>query len=157
MAWGPFKTEAGGKPIIEHVTKQVFPIMKKLQQLSLEIGEYQQGFINSFLQSRLSSLKKNYNQVNKEFLEIYHIYQTPDELFKEVKLDKEKDEADTATIMSDYFNSQSFIKPHFDEGFGLLEIMDRNLTRYSQSADQRISTSLAIIAITISIVVAILK
>lgn len=67
MSWGPFNSEQGGKPIFDHLTKQVFPVITEIQQLSLEIGDYEQGFINSFYRGRLSALQKKYRVVNKKF------------------------------------------------------------------------------------------
>jgi hypothetical protein len=157
MTWGPFQSELGGKPIMEHLSKQVFPVVKEIQQLSLEIGDYKQGFINSFFRARLSELQEKYRKVNKKFLQAYHIYQTPDELFKDATINQKKDEQKIAVMISDYMNTKNIIMPHFQEGFVLLEMMDRNLTRCSQSADQRVSTFLSILAITISIVLALSK
>jgi len=156
MTWGPFNSELGGKPIMDHLSKQVFPIVKEIHYLSLEIGDYKQGFLNSFFRSQLSELQEKYRVANKKFLQAYHIYQTPDELFKEVDIDQE-DKQKMAVMISDYMNTKNVIMPHFQEGFTLLEVMDRNLTRYSQSADQRVSVFLSILAITISIVLILLR
>jgi len=142
---------------MDHLSKQVFPIVKEIQKLSLEIGDYRQDFINSFFRGRLSELQGKYQVVNKKFLQAYHIYQTPDELFKDVILDQEKDKEKIAIMISDYMNTKNPIMPHFQEGFGLLEVMDRNLARYSQSADQRVSVFLSITAITISVILALSK
>mgnify|MGYP001582465452 FL=1 len=157
MRWGPFNSELGGKPILNHLSTQVFPIVKEIRKLSLEIGDYRQGFINSFFRKTLSELQEKYRIINKNLLQTYHIYETPDELFKENTLDQQKDQQRIAEMLSDYMNTRNAVIPHFQEGFALLEIIDRNLNRYSQSADQRISIVLSITAITISIILAILK
>lgn len=157
MNWGPFESDLGGKPIIDHVVKKIFPIMKKVKNLSLEVSDYKQGFLNSFFRVKLPSLNKQYRAINKEFLEIYHVYQTPDDLFKDLDIDKDKEKEKLGIVMVDYINTKAPVMEHFKEGFHLLELIDRSLIRYSQSADQRVSTFLAILAITISIIVAILK
>ena len=73
------------------------------------------------------------------------------------EIDPKKDSQKMGIAMADYMGSKNLIMPSFQEGFGLLEIIDRNLNRYSQSADQRVSTSISLTAITVSIIIALLK
>ena len=87
---------------MDHLSKQVFPIVKEIQQLSLQIGDYKQGFTNSFSRGRLSELQEKYRVVNKKFLQAYHVYQTPDELFKDATPDQGRDEQKIAIMISDY-------------------------------------------------------
>lgn len=142
---------------MNHLSERVFPVVKEIQKLSLEIGDYKQSFVNSFFRNRLAELQEKYRLVNKKLLQAYHIYQTPDELFKDNILDQKNDQQEIAVMLSDYMSTKNVIMPHFQEGFLLLEVMDRNLARYSQSADQRVSIFLSITAITISVILALLK
>jgi len=61
MTWGPFNSEEGGKAIIDFLQKSIFPTVKEIHKTSLEIGDYKQGFLNSFFRSRLSRLQEEYS------------------------------------------------------------------------------------------------
>ena len=54
---------------MDHLSKEILPTVKEIQKLSLEIGDYKQGFINSFFRNRLSKLRESYRLVNKKLLE----------------------------------------------------------------------------------------
>lgn len=149
---GPFSSEEGGQRIMLFLKESVFPTLREVQELSLEVASYTQGFLNSFDRRQFWHLENRYQTLNKRFLTNFHIYQTPDELFKEETEADKKDAYKSAMLISDYMKTVGAIKPHFDEGFRLLEIIDRTLLRYAQSADQRVATILSLTAITVTII-----
>ncbi len=151
VKWGPFNSEEGGKAIMRLMSEEVFPVKKEIQDLSVEIADYKQGFLNSFYRKRLSELEERYRLVYKRFLNSYRAYQTPDILFKDSNIDPKTDPQKMATVMADYMGSQAAVAPHFVAGFGLFEVMDRTLNRCRQSADQRVTISISVIAILISV------
>lgn len=147
---GPFNSELSAKAIMDLMSDVLFPTNKDLHRLSLDVASYRQGFINSYLRFELSSLEARYRAVNRRLLAAYHTYETPDELFKGI--DTGGPGPLQAMIMGDYFKMQNVIKPHFEEAFRLSEIVDRTLARYAQSADQRVASSLSVLAITATII-----
>lgn len=158
MSFQPlFQTHEAGKTILTLAKEKLFPAVGKLKELAMETAKYRINICNSFFRMGLDSLQRKYEEQNRNFLALYHEYSTPDELFAEFNLDPEKDKDKIGLMMGDYLKSEQAIISHFQEGFKFLEIIDRQLTRYYQSADQRMATVLSISAITISIIVAIFK
>ncbi len=86
------------------------------------------------------------------FMRAYQKWFDPDELFKGVKTD---DAQGTAVILGDYFRSRQANQEHFDEGFRLLEHIDRIISGKKYIANNRVAMFLSILVITLFIVVAI--
>ena len=158
MSFQPlFQTDEAGKTILDFTKDELLPAVKSLEKLAIEIADYRINFWNSFFRKRLSDLQKKYQKENKKFLDLYHKYSTPDELFSQFNSDSYKDKQKIGMMIGDYFNSRQAVLYHFEQGFKLLEIIDRQITRYYQSADQRVAVSLSIIAITISVIITLIK
>ena len=135
---------------------RMFPALKKVRTLSLDVAGYKQGFLNSFYRNNLSRLQESYREINKEFLEIYHTYQVPDELFKEINEALKDDQQNMAKVMMDYMQSNQSVLPHLREGLALLDNIDKTLTRYEAVANQTVTNTLAVAAITATLIGAII-
>jgi hypothetical protein len=154
---GPFNTEIATRVIMNFVATNVFPVKKEIQEFSLEVASYSQGFWNSFLRHELGSLEKRYRELNQKFLTTYHTFDTPDELLKETN-DQLKDNQNLmGLVMADYMQIDNMVQKQFDECFRMLSVISRDLSRYSQATDQRVATILSMAAISVSVIVAIFK
>jgi hypothetical protein len=151
---GPFASIESGNAIMQHMKDAVLPAEKAIQVLALKVFDYKPTLLNSFQRAKFSEISEEYRVVSGEFLRAYKIFQTPDELFKQIQ---SNDSQKAAMYVSDLMRFSPAAKPHFDECFRLLEIIDRSLTRYSESSDQRVATILSLTAISVSIMVAIFK
>ncbi|KUK50056.1 MAG: hypothetical protein XD75_0071 [Parcubacteria bacterium 33_209] len=156
MTYGPFQTKEGGDTISIFTKDELLPIAAKIEEIAIEVSQFHLGFFSSFSRKRLSQIENEYKKISVEFIKLYHKWNIPDILFKDLKIDS-KEEQKLGGVMADYFQSQQAVMWHFNEGFRLLSYIDRILTEQSTAFYNRISITLSILAITISVVVAILK
>jgi len=160
MIYGPFQREDAGKIILNFSKDKLLPSITDLEKFVIKVADYEITFISSFSRKKLNQLNSEYKEKNKNFYILYHLFSTPDELFKEIKKTKGIKDKPQLTeidggIIADYFTAKQMIMNSFGEGFKLLGTTERQLDRYYQSADQKVATILSIFAITISIIVAI--
>lgn len=154
MSFGPFQTEEAGRIILDMTKDKIIPTVKDLRELSMEVANHKVDFISSFYRKKLNELNERYRRENKKFLEIYHTYSTPDLLFgNTTEINRER----TGLMMGDYMNSKGVIMENFKEGFHFIEILDRQLVRRFQAADQIVSIILSLAAITISVITILLN
>ena len=156
MTYGPFQTKEGGDTIAIFTKDELLPITAKIEELAIKVSQFRLGFFSSFSRKRSSQIENEYKKISVEFIKLYHKWNTPDILFKDLKIDS-KEEQKLGGVMADYFKSQQAVMWHFNEGFRLLSYIDRILTEQSTASYNRITITLSILAITISVVVAILK
>lgn len=149
---GPFLTEEASTAIMHLFANELSPAKKEIYDVALDLTNYTQNFLNSFFRLKLSSLTRRFNEAHRNFLKIYHVYETPDELFKDYEEKTKQDQKLMALMMADYMNSSRMVRAHFDEGFRMLEVLDRTLLRYSQSADQRVTFTLSIVALIVALI-----
>jgi len=154
MFWGPFQTKEAGEIIMIFSKDKLLPAITDLEKFAIKVANHKTSFTSSFFQKNLNKLNSEYKEKYKNIFTLYHLYSTPDELFKDLKEIKNDPQSIkiVGSRMADYFNSKQAILNSFEKGFKLLEIIEHQLDRYFQSADNRISITLSIFAITISII-----
>jgi hypothetical protein len=86
-------------------------------------------------------------------ISLYKVWSTPDILFKELKIKDEETER-LGIIMSDYLSNDKVMQVQFEEGFKLLDISNKILTDENTSSYNKLAITLSVIAISISIIVA---
>lgn len=155
MTYGPFQTKEGGDTIAIFTKDELFPLIQEIRQLAIKVSTFRVGFWGSFFRKKLSQIDEEYKNYSAKFIEKFHKWSTPDILFQEIEHPPGSKES--AMVIADYFNSQGAIMQHFNEGFRLLSYIDRIITEQSTASYNRISITLAILAITVSIIVIILK
>lgn len=153
---GPFLSEEGGTMIAKFTKDELFPITKRIRTLAIEISNFRAGFRESFLRLKIKHFENSYKDVSVVLVSLYHTWSTPDELFKELKIDTNNPQL-FGPIIQDYFNSQQAVMQHFNEGFRLLSYIDGILTNQSTASYNRISIGLSLLAIATSIVLAVLR
>ena len=156
MTYGPFQTKEAGDTIMKFTQDEVFPCVHNIRKLAIKTSQFHIGFWDSFFRKEISKLENEYKKESVEFIKVYHKWSTPDILFKELNIDS-KDKIRHGNVMADYFNAQQAIMWHFNEGFRLSGYINKILSEQSTAAYNRVSITLALLAITISIIVAILK
>ncbi len=156
MAHGPFQTKEGGDTIAIFTKDELLPCIKRIRELAIETSQFRVGFWSSILRKSISGLEEKHKKTSVQFINLYHKWSTPDLLFQALG-EEYKKPPKLGNIMGDYFNAQNAVMAHFNEGFRLLAYVDRILTEQSTAIYNRISVTLSIIAVTISIIVAILK
>lgn len=148
--------EESGKIMVTFVKDKLLPAVTDLEKFTVKVADYNSTLFNSFFRGGLRRLNLDYKNKNREFFTLYHLYSTPDELFKDIIIKNDKIEQgpneQSKKIMANYMSMRPATMNSFGDGFKLLEIIDRHLNRYSQSADQRVATTLSILAITVSII-----
>lgn len=154
MAFGPFNSQQGGEVISRFTKDELFPVTEKIRNLAIEISQFRAGFLESFLRNKIKKLEKLYKDLSVSFLNLYNKWNTPDILFKNLNIDF-KNPQEFGPIMGDYFNSQQAVMWHFNEGFRLLNYIDDILTSQTTASYNRISISLSLLAIVISIILVI--
>ncbi len=153
MSFQPlFQSDEAGKTILDLAHKKLLPAISSFERLAVDVSDYRLTFWSSVYRRKFKKLESDFAKQNKDFLSLYHLYSTPDDLFATYFDATEKDPGLSGRMVADYFSSRPMIEKTFSEGFKLTEIIDRQLVRYSQSADQRVATVLAILAITISLI-----
>lgn len=153
---GPFQSLDGGNAIAGFTKDELLPIAKKIRQLAIIVSRFRAGFLESFYRKELRKLENEYKSLSVELVSSYHKWSTPDDLFKDLNIDNDNPQQ-FGPIMIDYFNSQQAVMQHFNESFRLLSYIDGILTGQSTASYTRISISLALAAIVVSVAVALLK
>jgi len=118
MTYGPFQTEKAGKIILTLAKDKLLSSVKDLQEFSIKVAAYRPNLYKAFFRNELRQLEDSYEIKNRDFLELYHHYSTPDLLFAEIKPD-----ADMGLYVADYFTSRQAITSSFQEGFHFIEII----------------------------------
>jgi len=152
MTYGPFQTKEGGDTIARFTKDELLPLTARIETLAIQVSQFRVGFWGSFLRYKFTRLEDSYKDISVNFINAYHKWNTPDILFKELNTNP-KDNPSFGGVMADYFQSQQAVMWHFNEGFRLLSYIDRILTEQSTAAYNRISISLALLAIAISIII----
>jgi hypothetical protein len=146
-----FSSVESKKILEDFVHGQLMPAIQDLNTLSVNVARYRMTFLHSFKRRKVNHIEKQYQEQNKNFLVLYFLYNNPNKLFASLKLDPKNDEALLKDIMDDYRMSGDIVLTNFKQGFRMLEIIDRQLNRYYQSADQRIAIIFSMTAITVSL------
>ncbi len=146
MAYGPFQTKEGGDTIAKFTKDELFPVVNEIKNLAIRVSQFRVGFWGSFLRYKFSETENSYKNISVQFIKLYHKWNTPDILFE--KLEKQ----DPPIFIADYFQAQQSVMWHFNESFRLLSYIDRILTEQSTAAYNRVSISLALLAIVLSII-----
>jgi len=156
MAYGPFQTKEGSDTIAKFTKDELLPLIRNIEELAIKVSQFRVGFWRSFWRRKFSELEDQYKQESVLFIKFYHRWSTPDIFFDDLNIDTE-DQQRLGGVMADYFQTQKAIAQHFNEGFRLLNYIDRILTNQSTASYNRVSISLGILAIVISIFVFISK
>lgn len=147
---GPFQGNKSGIVIAKFVKDELFPLLDHIRDLSISVSQLKVGFFDSFLRIALNKQESSYKDLSVKFITMYKKWNMPDLLYKEVKIDT-NNPLEFGPAMNDYFNSQQAVMWHFNEGFRLLSYIDSVLTEQSTASYNRISVSLSLIAIVISV------
>lgn len=153
---GPFNSVIGGNTIGSFVKNELFPVTKSIRELAIEVSKFRAGFTESFFRKKIRELDSRYRSLSVDLISLYNKWETPDELFKEINLDKDNPQI-MGPILMDYFNSQQAVMQHFNESFRLLSYIDDILTTQSTASFTRMSVGISLLAIVTSIIVGIIK
>ncbi len=153
MSNGPFRTKEGAERIGRFMKDELFPTLEAFQVLAVEVSSLRLGFVDSFGSKRLDSIEARYVELLGRFMRLYRTWFDPDELFKGIEA---KDPQKAAMLLGDYTGAKQAIQEHVNEGFRLLAQVDRIISDHKTTAYNRLTMFLSIVAITLSIVVALL-
>ncbi len=149
--WGPFSDEDAGKEILTFTKDEMFPCLEDIRKLAVEVSGARLKYVEIFYNQRLRGQRKKYGKSFRDFLTLHRKWSTPDILYEAIKVNP-RDSVKAARMMQDYMNSAPAVKPHLDEGFRLLNQIDKALTNQETASYNRITVLLSLLAITISIV-----
>jgi len=144
------REDEANKIIKDFTAKQLEPALSKLEKLALNVSRFRIDLFSSFNRRGLHHLQEQYQEENRNLLGLYYLYGNPTKLFADLKLDPQKDAEKIKSLMDEYYYSRQAIMASFDQAFKLLELSDRQLSRFYQSADQRLAMFLSSAAITVS-------
>lgn len=160
-SYAPFNTKEGRDSILLFWNNKLMPQLSKLQKLLYEVAEYRPCMVHILNRSKIKSLESTYNANLKDFLEIYRIFKAPifeGGIFSDAGVDHTKPENQQiiAEMSADYMiTGKQMLNEPFSEGFSLIDIIDKQLTRRRQILDNYLTVSLSISAIIISILIAV--
>ncbi|MBN1254902.1 MAG: hypothetical protein JXA50_06485 [Deltaproteobacteria bacterium] len=145
----PNQPASGQKIVLEFLRDELQPVILKLQSVAQQTSSLRVGFWGSFTQKELRTLEQSYVETMSRFMVAYKKWYFPDEMFKDVG------SSHNVQMLSDYIKVKPALKEHIQEGFRLLEYIDRILSGQKSTAYNRVAMSLSIVAITVSVMVAI--
>lgn len=149
MSYGPFQTKEGGETISRFAKFDLLPVVHDIEKLAIDVSAFRLGFWGALAQNDLSKIERRFGEISKRFLEVYHVWNTPDLLFKDVK--HETGSRESMVVMADYFNVRNAVIPHFESGFRLLEYIQSIITVQNTAANNRVSIFLSLAAVALSV------
>jgi hypothetical protein len=150
----PFRTTESGNAIAAFVKDELIPLNKQLQNLVVDVSASRVGVCDSITRGRLNAFESRYVDLSGRFMKAYRKWSDPDELFSGIEAG---DPQKAAAMISDYFNTKAAVGEHFGEGFRLIAHIDRIISDRKSTAYNRTTMFLAVLAIVISIIVAVLR
>ncbi len=147
-----FTTYKYGATLVKFINDHLLPSLGDLQKLTVDISRYKRGNIDTFFGRRLYLLEREFEEKNKNFMILYNIYNNPDKLFADFKLDPIKDEQKISVLMDEYERNRAIIERYFDQGFRLLEVSGRLIFKHYEWRDKRLIIIISFAAITISVI-----
>jgi len=132
--------------------QEMFPVVRDLQGLAVDVCALRIGFFSSFYSRKLNALNHEYVDLLGNFMRVYRKWADPNELFKDVDV---KDPRGAAQLMNDYTRMRGALREHLEEGFRLLAYIDNVLRDRKTIAYNRLTMFIAALAIVISVLVAV--
>ncbi|MFH1656163.1 MAG: hypothetical protein ABH956_00105 [Candidatus Nealsonbacteria bacterium] len=156
MEHTPFYTKEFSDIIGKFSKDELFPCISEINKLAIDVSKFRSSFWGDLSKNKILKLENRYKDISVKFINLYHKWNTPDILFKDLNQNPKDIEKD-GKIIADYFSTNQAVMKHINESFRLLGYIDKILTGQDTAFYNRVSIALAIIAVTISIIVAILK
>lgn len=156
MNSGPFNDQINAEVIPEFIMGELFPSLEKIRTLCSNTYGIDRGYIKSVDRSEINDKTDEYRGVAKEFLDLYIKWNTPDRLYEGIDPGISDNASRMAGILQEYYNYGLPMRQHFEEGFRLLDQIDRSLTSLNNASFARLSLGSGLVAIVISLIVAII-
>lgn len=121
------------------------PALVDLTSLAKRAASLKIGVFKSFWPKDLDALEDSYANTMTRFMDAYHKWAFPDEMFRG-RTDYD------AQMLADYIKARPLLKEHINEGFRLLEYIDRTLGGHRSSARNRVAVILSLMAVVVSVV-----
>ncbi|MFA6493025.1 MAG: hypothetical protein WCV58_02740 [Patescibacteria group bacterium] len=126
MDTGPFKTPEGNEAIALFVKNELLPLIKKIQELTIDSAKINNSNLNIFYNSDLKIIMQKYQSESEKFIKAYHKWSTPDILFEKTDL-KNKHPDHIVKALQDYKDWDEAIMLYINKGFRLLEYASKNI------------------------------
>lgn len=139
----------GQKIVLTFLKDELQPVILELHSVARNASSFRTGFWGSFTQKNLRNIETAYVDAMNRFMAAYKKWCFPDELFKDAG------SSYTPQALVDYMSMKPALQEHIHEGFRLLEYTDRVISGQRSAASNRVAIFLSIVAITVSIIVAI--
>lgn len=159
MANSPFNDGVNEELIPNFLMKELFPAMKTIRKLCSDVMDMETGLFQTIDRREINKKVGDYRLASKHFFDLYIKWNTPDVFYAD--LDKKiSDNVSRMTgILQEQFNYNGAMRPHFDQGFRLLEQTDRSIAHLNNASFARLSlltSTLALLVSVAAIVIAIL-
>lgn len=158
--YAPFQTKESRDIILLFWNKKLTPQIEKMRNVALAIAKYRPIILHTVARSKIEDIEKNYNTILEEFLDLYQKFKAPmfeGGIFEDLNIDyKNSLNQEKISIMAiDYkMADKTILGELFNEGFSLIDMIDKQITRKRQILDQYLVIGLSIIAIIVSLLVA---
>jgi hypothetical protein len=154
MNAGLIEVTPGHKLILEFVKKELIPATRELQDLAVDCSSAGMGFFESLTRTKLNTIEATYLEKSQQFMSIYKKWADPNELFISLRPTNDKE---SGKIIGPYISMKPAVQEYFDEGFRVISYIQTYITTQSTSLYNRLAVLLSVLAITISVIIAILK
>jgi len=141
------------KLILKFVKEKLIPIAKELRVLALECASTKIGFWETFTHTELKKIESKCQVKSKKFLDYYKKWSDPTEFFESLK---PKNGEERQIIMRSYINMKAAVEEYLKECFRMISYIQTYITTQSTSLYNRLAITLSLLAITTSIILAII-
>ena len=145
------KSTEASEYIDKFVNEQLTPTITELEKVALSVARFRVTLTGSFFRRKLSTLNNNFQEQTKNFLVLYYMYSNPDKLFADLKLEPSETQR-IELIMGDYQLSRQMVMAQFEEGFRLIDLIDRQVNTFYRSADHKMAIVLSLAAVVVSLI-----
>jgi len=158
--YAPFQTKESRDAILLFWNTKLTPQIEKMRSLALTTARYCPIIFHIISRSEIKNIEKDYNTILERFLDLYQKFKAPmfeGGIFENSSVDyKNPSNQEKIIIMAvDYkMADKTILGELFDEGFCLIDMIDKQITRKRQILDQYLAIGLSIIAIIVSLLVA---
>lgn len=159
MANGPFNDSVNEELITNFLMKELFPAMKTIRELCSDVMDMETGLLRTIDRREINKKVKDYRIASKHFFDLYIKWNTPDVFYANLDKKISNNVSRMAGILQEQFNYNGAMRPHFDQGFRLLEQTDRSIAHINNSSFARLSlltSTLALLVSVIAIIIALL-
>ena len=123
---------------------ELWPLVKDIEQLAIEACKLKDGFWARLTGRNLSKINDKYLDVSVAFMNAYHKWNTPDELFKGMS------HLPDDNVMSAWFQLNDAATATFNQGFRLIDYVDRVISERNTSRYNTWSMIIAVIAVIVA-------